>query len=265
MNSASLIRRLTLTLIALMVAPVLSYAQSTDESKLVSLANASRAQAGLPALSWDPALATAARAHAALMAKEGPISHRYGGEDDLPQRAAKAGARFSRIEENIAVGPSPDQIHDGWMHSQAHHDNLLSSQINRIGVALVEARGVLFAVADYTQGVTAMSARDVEAKVGGVVQARAGKQAGGLTLTDPAQARAYCAQEGNSAAGLGGNARPKFLMRWQSAEITKLPPQLEQALASGNHTQAAIGACEPQGSNGGLQGFSGYRVAVLLY
>ena len=236
-------------------------AQDDREHSLVELANQAREEAGLKPLVWDAGLATAAHAHAVRMAAEGSaISHRYDGEPDLPQRAAAAGAHFSLIEENIAMADTTFHVHQGWMKSQAHHDNLLNPKIDRIGVALVPSHGELYAVADYAQGVTSMSAADVEAGVGKVIQGK------GLTLmADVSGARKYCAlDEGQSGAGLGLKAL--FLMRWQNPDITKLPPQLEQALSSGQFKQAAVGACEPKGSgSSGGPVFGGYRVAVLLY
>ena len=254
--------RVFLCLASLVAGITSALAQTPDEKQIVDLANQSRAEAGVQPLQWDAALAVAARAHAQRMAQEGPISHRYGGEADLPERAATAGAHFSLIEENIAIGPTPAQIHSGWMHSPGHHDNLLNPRIDRIGVALVSARGVLYAVADYAQAVAALAPADVEAKVGAVV-ARPG-----ITLVaGPAVqgARSYCAlEEGRSLASLGLKAR--FLMRWQSADIAKLPPELEKALSSGQFTQAAVGACEPKGAgNAAGAAFTAYRVAVLLF
>jgi uncharacterized protein YkwD len=252
--------RAVAAVLSILFCAVAARAQGEEERKLVDLTNEARSEAGLQPLRWDAALAAAAHAHAVLMASEGPISHRYGGEQDLPERAAKAGAHFSLIEENIAVGPSPAQIHNGWMHSLAHHDNLLNAQINRVGVALVSAKGVLYAVADYAQGVQSQTTEQVEANVGKVIQGR------GLTLlSDGGGARYYCAQEGNSAGGTGGAKKARFLMRWQSAEITKLPPQLEEAIRSGQFKQASVGACDTKGSGSGGPTFSGYRVAVLLY
>ena len=229
--------------------------------QLFTLANQTRAAQGLGTLTWDPALATAAMKHCQRMTVEGPISHRYGGEPDLPQRAAAAGAHFSLIEENIAIGNSPLQIHQGWMNSQGHHDNLLNPKIDRIGVALVPTNGVLYAVADYAQGVAQMSNSAVEASVAKIIQAK------GLTLlADSAAARQYCAQGSSSDRGTGSGMRPRFLMRWQSADITNLPPQMAQALASGQFKQASVGACPLQSdSASGAPVFSGYRVAVLLY
>lgn len=235
-------------------------AQSGDEQRLLDFANQARAQAGIAPLRWDAALAGAAHAHALRMAQEGTIAHRYDGEADLAARAAVAGAHFSLIEENVAMGPSVEQIHDGWMHSPGHHDNLLNPKVDSLGVALVPAHGVLFAVADYSQAVAALSPQDVEAKVGAAVaQHGVALVAGGAGVDG---ARQYCAlEDGKSSASLGLKAR--FLMKWQSADIAKLPPELEKALASRQFTQAAVGACEAKG--GGGAGFSAYRVAVLLF
>ena len=115
-------------------------------------------------------------------------------------------------------------------------------------------------VADYAQGVASLSAADVEASVGKVIADK------GMTLLpDPSAARHYCAQESTSDKSQSTGMRPRFLMRWQSADITNLPPQMAQALASGQFKQASVGACAPQGNGSGAPVFSGYRVAVLLY
>ncbi len=236
-------------------------AQDAREQSLVELANQARQEAGLKPLIWDAGLAAAAHAHAVLMSTEGPISHRYGGESDLGQRAASAGAHFSLIEENIAVGDTALHVHQSWMKSPAHHDNLLNPDIDRIGVALVPARGVLYAVADYARGGQALSASQVEESVGKVLTGRGLKLVG-----DAAEARQYCTQDESSDKTTTSGPRPRFLMRWQSADITRLPPQLEQALNSKQYWDASVGACPAKGSgqNGGTT-FSVFRVAVLLY
>jgi hypothetical protein len=234
-------------------------AQDADEQKLIELTNQARAEAGLKPVAWDANLAAAARAHAEQMAREPQISHQYPGEAELSARAAQAGALFSLIAENVAQGTSPGQIHGAWMQSQGHHDNLMNANIDHIGVAIVRARGSLYAVVDFTRSVTAIAPAGVETKVGAILTEK------GLTLQDGAGARQYCAlNDGDSGAALGLHAR--FLMRWQSPDLSSLPPKLEQALASGAYKQASVGACTPKG--GGAAGgpvFSGYRVAVLLF
>ena len=135
--------------------------------QLLVLANQTRANAGVGALQWDDALAAAARDHCLRMAAEGQIAHRYGGEDDLSTRAGKAGAHFDLIEENVAVGPNAAEIHDEWMHSPGHRANLLNGEVNRVGIAVVAARGVFYATADYARGVQALTQRSSRSACGG--------------------------------------------------------------------------------------------------
>jgi hypothetical protein len=219
----------------------------------VQLANQARAAAGAAPLQWDWALATGARRHCLRMAAEGPISHRYGGEPDLDQRAGQAGAHFSLIEENVAVGPTPARIHEEWMSSPGHRTNLLNPKVDRVGVAVVYSRGVLYAVADYERSVPILSQAQVEASIAQLLQYR------NVTLRgDPTEARAYCTQ-GRDA---GNSSESGFRMLWQEADLTILPRQLRERLATGQYSQASVGSCPPQGVEGS---FTAYRVAVLLY
>jgi hypothetical protein len=232
-----------------------SAAIQPEAAQILELANQARAQAGAPPLQWDPALATAARQHCLRMAAEGPIAHQYSGEQDVSARAEQAGAHFSLIEENVAVGPDPATIHDSWMHSPHHRENLLNPTVNRVGIALVASRGTLYAVADYERVVAELTPTQVETKVAALVEAR-----GISILPNPATARAACALSQGMPHAKSG-PEPRFIMRWQGAELTQLPPALEQRLASGAYRQAAVGSCPAQSQNA----FTAYRLAVLLY
>ena len=112
--------------------------------QIFALANQARAQAGVGRLQWDPALAAAALKHCQRMAAEGPISHQYRGEPDLSTRAAQAGAHFSVIEENVAFAPSASGVHQSWMQSPGHRENLLSPDVDHVGIAVVCAPGASF-------------------------------------------------------------------------------------------------------------------------
>ncbi len=257
-----------LTVLALML-PVLTPAQGgwaapggssanlqPESEQIFALANEARAKAGVGRLQWDPALAAAALYHCQRMAAEGPIAHRYGGEADVSGRAAKAGAHFSVIEENVAVGPSADAIHAEWMQSPGHRSNLLSPDVDHVGVAVVAARGELYAVADYSRAVEQLSAPQVEARVASLIRV-----SGVAILADPSVARSACTSD----AGMprtAGAPMLRFIMRWQDADLTRLPQTLVQKLASGNYRQAAVGSCPAQIAEGS---FTAYRVAVLLY
>lgn len=221
--------------------------------QLFDLANQARAQAGAAPLNWDPALAQSALAHCARMAAEGPIAHRYNNELDVAERAAEAGAHFGLIEENIAIGPDAAAIHAEWMRSPGHRDNLLNPQVDRVGIAVLWSRGVLYAVADYSHAVRALSPFQVEAAVGNLI-----RPSGVTVLADPSVARSYCATDH----GPAGAARPSFIMLWQGSDLTRLPQQLVARLASGQFRSAAVGNCPSQGDQGA---FTAYRIAVLLY
>jgi uncharacterized protein YkwD len=219
--------------------------------QLFALANQARATAGVGSLKWDPALAAAALNHCQRMAAEGPIAHRYGGEPDVGERAAQAGSHFSVIEENVAVGSFAATIHQGWMDSPHHRENLLSPDVDRVGIALVPSRGVLYAVADYAHSVPILSPAQVEASVGGLLKAR-----GVVLALDNTAARAYCSRGSRDGSG------PGFLMVWQNADTTVLPQPLLEQLANGRYGKAAVGSCPAKSVEGA---FTVYRVAVLLY
>jgi hypothetical protein len=227
----------------------------TAAEQIVALANQARSENGAGRLHWDPALAAAALYHCRRMAAEGPISHRYGGEPDLASRANQAGAHFSVIEENVAVGPSAAVIHDEWMHSPGHRTNLLSPDVDRVGVAVVASRGVLYAVADYSREVQSLGAREVEAKVAELM-----RPSGVSIISDPSLARAACATDQGVPHASG--AVPGFVMRWQDSELAQLPKSLTDRLAEGRYHRAAIGSCPARGNQ---DSFTAYRVAVLLY
>jgi uncharacterized protein YkwD len=222
--------------------------------QIFALGNQARAQAGLARLAWDPALAAAALQHCRTMAAAGPISHQYRGEPGLSARAAQAGAHFGLIEENVAVAHSAAAIHQAWMQSPGHRQNLLSAGVDHVGIAVVYARGMLYAVADYSAVVENLSPVQVETRVAVLVRI-----SGVSILADPALARSACAGDDDLRSS---GARPAWMIRWQDSDLTQLPRDLEKQLASRKYRKAAIGSCPAQ-DNGG--GFTSYRVAVLLY
>ena len=224
--------------------------------ELFALANRARAAEGSGPLSWDPALAAAALKHCQMMAAEGPISHRYGGEAGLAERTGEAGAHFSLIEENVALGSSAATIHDGWMNSPDHRENLLNPKVDRVGIAVVGIRGVFYAVADYERAVQVMTQADLEAAIAKLLRA------GGLSiLKDSRDARAVCELDRGLPRTLAG-PQPGLVTRWQDSNLNHLPQSLADKVAQGEYRQAAVGSCPARDAEGS---FTAYRVAVLLY
>lgn len=223
--------------------------------QLFAMGNQARAAQGLRPLEWDPALAAAALDHCVRMAAEGELSHQYVGEPDLSERAGHAGAHFSLVEENVAEGYAPASIHQAWMNSPLHRENLLNPEVDRVGLAVVARGNTLYAVVDFAHEVRVLNAEQVEAAVANLVQAT-GVAARGNSVG----ARLACAQDHGLPVSLD-NRRPEFIMRWQDAELSHLPESLLDRIGTGKYKEAAVGSCSSQSANGT---FTAYRVAVLL-
>lgn len=226
-----------------------------EAEQVFALANQARAEAGAAPLRWDAALARAAVEHCRLMVSMGTIGHRYQGEADLAVRAAAAGARFALIEENVAEAPSALEIHSAWMHSSGHRKNLLSPDVDRVGIAVIASQGELFAVADYARGSEQISAAETERRVGQLIAVS------GVHATGSQVARAACSADRGMPQG-ASDAGATFVMRWENADLTRLPEVLTAKLASGRYRRAEVGSCP---AHGGQTGFTVYRLTVLLY
>lgn len=249
-----LIRVVVLSVIALLIASYPVYAQSevpSAERNLFDALNRERAAQGLPALQWDESLAAAARQHAARMAQQNVLSHQLPGEPPVQDRATLAGAHFSLIAENIAVAPNPATIHSAWMQSPHHRENILDPELNVVGIAVVRGGDGLFAVQDFSQAVANPNLSQQERQVLANLNAR------GLRATQVTNdARKTCELE----RGFAGS-RPLSVVRFETADLSKLPDDLEQKLRSGRYRSAAVGACQ----GGGNSGFTRFRIAVVLY
>ncbi len=251
-NSARKSRRLsTILLAAVCVVPLA--AQSSPEQLVADLANQDRAQQGLPSLTWDPALAAAATQHAELMAQQPALSHQYEGEQDLASRAGSAGAHFRSIAENVAMAPSPQALETEWMHSAPHRANILDPHYNTIGIGIVKKNGYYYAVEDFAEGVSAMSPEAIESTLAHLLEQR------GVAVVPAKQdARQTCEMDH----GVAGGSQPRFVMRWEGSDLSRLPDVLERRLANQPYHSAAVGACDSGKPSGG---FTTYKVAVLLY
>jgi uncharacterized protein YkwD len=121
------------------------------EQQLFAGVNRARKAQGLPGLKWDEALAAAARRHAALMAQHSSAEHAYAGEPSLASRATQAGARYVWLAENVIQGHGVDVIQEEFLKSANHRANILDTDMDSIGVGVVERRGQLFAVEDFSK------------------------------------------------------------------------------------------------------------------
>jgi uncharacterized protein YkwD len=233
---------------------------ASAERLLFEAANRERIAQGLLPLRWDAALAAAARQHAEHMAMQNTLSHQLPGELSLEERARQAGARYSVIAENIAEGPSAEEIHASWMRSPPHRANLLDRDLTAVGIAVVSLADrpiggtMLFAVQDFSQSVANLSLEQQERQVSAQLAARGLRVSNAVGASD--DARKTCQMD----RGWAGN-RPGLVVRYETSDPSRLPDDLEQNIQSGRYRAASVGAC----SAGVGRGFSHSRVAVLLF
>jgi hypothetical protein len=226
----------------------------SSERVLFDAANRERAAKGLLPLRWDESLATAARQHAEQMAQRNLMSHQLPGEPSVEERATRAGARYSVIAENVAEGGTPEAIHSGWMHSAPHRANLLAPEVDSVGIAVAEKKiggRLLFAVEDFSRVVANLSLQDQEKQVAALLGKR------GL---QPSEARDEARKTCEMDHGVPGSSAA-LVVRYEAADLSRLPENLEKQIQSGSYHTAAVGACEPAGGTGSMR----FRVAVLLF
>ncbi|MET9573972.1 CAP domain-containing protein [Streptomyces massasporeus] len=102
---------------------------------VIDLTNRERTRHGLPPLSADPLLTTAAQAHSADMVARAFYAHTAPDGGQPWDRAAAAGSTRRSIGENIACGQrSPADVVEGWMNSPGHRANILKPGFTHIGV-----------------------------------------------------------------------------------------------------------------------------------
>lgn len=114
-----------------------------DEQAFIAKLNGLRASQGLPALQVNGQLTDIARGWSAQMAAAGSISHN-------PALASQAPSNWTRLGENVGVGPDVDGLHNAFVNSPAHYHNMVDGQFNQVGVGVVRsADGTIYVTVDF--------------------------------------------------------------------------------------------------------------------
>ncbi len=119
------------------------------ESAIVEFTNAYRERNKLGDVKPNAALAAAARAYAAYLAKSGTFSHTADGRE-AGDRVTSAGYDWCQVAENLAMHLDSRGFEardlakksvEGWINSQGHRENLLAADVTEIGVGVARAPG----------------------------------------------------------------------------------------------------------------------------
>ena len=102
----------------------------TSERSFVQKMNGARDRAGRSNLHIDKQLTKVARVHTKAMARTNRLYHTP--SSTLSSRVTK----WRILGENVGVGGSVTSLHQAFMHSPAHRDNVLFGQYRHVGVGV---------------------------------------------------------------------------------------------------------------------------------
>lgn len=133
------IYQMMLSLLPIAGVSILGYAANIPASEVINLGNQKRVEAGLSALSENPALSRAAKAKGEDMLAKNYWAHVSPEGTEPWAFFIDAGYQYRYAGENLARDFSSAQSAvDAWMASPSHRENLLSSKYSEIGIAVVE-------------------------------------------------------------------------------------------------------------------------------
>ena len=119
--------------------PNKTFASPITSSKLVQLANQERKTRGLSELKVDPILQFAAYNKAKDMLNNNYFEH-YSPTNKSPwDFIHEAGYNYQKAGENLAMDfATSEGIHNAWMASQTHQDNILKKDYKNIAIATLK-------------------------------------------------------------------------------------------------------------------------------
>ena len=113
------------------------------EAEVLKLVNAERASYGLSPLVQDKGAAEVAHLRAKEIVQS--FSHTRPNGSSCFTAAKELGISYRSAGENIAYGyPTPQKVVEGWMNSEGHRKNILSSSFSRIGIGCYQNNGILY-------------------------------------------------------------------------------------------------------------------------
>jgi uncharacterized protein YkwD len=203
------------------------------EDDLFRALNAERAARGVPAVRVSPELVELARKHSAEMARRDVLSHESETGKSYQQRLTDAGVRFAGSGENVGRGNTSltRLIHQAFMESAGHRENILTAAFDSVGIGVVGGRrGTYFVTVDFITSVVPKSAADIrEMMLGALNDARARVRLSPVVLLDAVNNIA----EDQAQARASGRALPRVLIASRRTSMRFVTgPDLDQLAAA---------------------------------
>ena len=114
----------------------------SDTQTFLAKINALRSTLGLGTLTLDSQLTQVAQGWSQQMANAGDISH----NPDLKNQVT---SNWSKLGENVGMGPVIDDLFTAFVNSPHHYANLVDPSFNYIGIGVVYSNGSIFTTHDF--------------------------------------------------------------------------------------------------------------------
>jgi uncharacterized protein YkwD len=121
------------------------------ELRLLELLNKARVTAGVRPLRSDDELVEVARSHSEDMSDHGFFAHVSPSTGTPDDRARRAKVLASRFGENIGLGSTPEEVHEGLMNSPGHRMNMLLAEYTHVGIAAEKSEGSLVVTVNFAR------------------------------------------------------------------------------------------------------------------
>lgn len=108
-----------------------------EAAEAIELLNEERVTAGRAPLAPSTGLADIALSHARDMYVNGYVSHVSPTTGGVRDRVEASGIRLAVAGENLALASSTRAVHDGFVKSESHRNNMLEPSYDRVGIAAV--------------------------------------------------------------------------------------------------------------------------------
>jgi uncharacterized protein YkwD len=134
------------------------------EQEMLSLVNDARKEQGLRPLEFHPVLNDVALKHSQKMAAEGKLSHYFPNYKKLHERLMDTELPFIKSGENVAYSEDPDAkfVHDGFMSSTGHRQNILDPDYTHCGIKFVHAGNNFFITQEFARIYLMLTGEEME-------------------------------------------------------------------------------------------------------
>lgn len=119
-----------------------SLQETLNQTAIIDLTNKARTSNGLSPLNENPLLNAIAEKRAEDMLEKQYFAHVSPFGEQASDIAQRVGYRYKIIGENIASGHffTNQKVIDGWMQSPGHRKNILSTEVEELGAAIIKGK-----------------------------------------------------------------------------------------------------------------------------